>query len=136
MNCDLIFYLASKTSQCEKSLKKSLESLRFSIRNVHFATDSVTLGENLIKALQTTDLVFIIGGLFTTESTSIVNVLSKALSKHQPDNVYKLKNQISLHDGYIIEKGKQLIVLLPDSPDQINSMLNDTFKFYVEQKCN
>lgn len=133
MNCHLIFYLSSKTNQCEKTLKKCICDLKLSLNNISFATNSLMLGEKLIQSLHSTNLVFIVGGLFTAESTSVTNVLSKVLSVNKPDEVYKLKCSLNEHHGYLIKKGSQIIVVLPDSPQEIECIFDDVCKNYIKK---
>lgn len=133
MNCDLIFYLSNKTSQCEKALKKAISQLKLNLNNVHFSTSPKSFGEKLISCLESTNLVFVIGGLYSNETTSITNVLSTALSKNPPDNYYKLKNPVANQDGYLIEKGNQILIILPDSPDEIQEMIDENVINYLKR---
>lgn len=132
MNCEVIFYLAAKTNLCEKELKKSINGLDLNFTDAFFATEPQTLGNLIIDKFENSNVVFVIGGL-TGEKTGIENVLSRALAGKSPDDLKKLRNPLSPHDGYLIRQGGQLLVVLPDSPDEIREILSAELKGYLEQ---
>ena len=92
MNCELIFYLASKTNLCEKALERILKNFELNFRASLFATESNALGEKIIDAFESSNIVFVIGGLNNNERYGIENVLSKALANKSPDDLKKLRN--------------------------------------------
>lgn len=124
MKCDLIFYLARKTSYCEKALKKQLLELSLGINQVTASTTPVMLGEKLIESFNRCNLVFIIGGLGFSGRNGLSEVLSKALSatKVTSSDIRKLRNHIGKQYGYLIRCGKQMIIALPDRPDELSEM--------------
>lgn len=126
MKCDLIFYLARRTSYCEKALKKQLEKLSIGLNQVTASTTPVMLGEKLIESLNRCNLVFIIGGLGFTGKNGLSDVLSKALSqtKVTSSDVRKLRNNIGKQYGYLIRCGKQMIIALPDRPEELEEMFS------------
>lgn len=126
MKCDLIFYLARRTSYCEKALKKQLEELGLGLNVVTASTTPVMLGEKLIESLGRCNLVFIIGGLGFTGKNGLSDVLSKALSatKVTSADIRKLRNDIGKQYGYLIRCGKQMIVALPDKPEELSEMFS------------
>lgn len=126
MKCDLIFYLARRTSYCEKALKKQLEELSIGLNQVTASTTPVMLGEKLIESLKRCNLVFIIGGLGFTGKNGLSDVLSKALSATRvtSSDIRKLKNDIGKQYGYLIRCGKQMIVALPDKPEELSEMFS------------
>ena len=126
MKCDLIFYLARRTSYCEKALKKQLGELSIGLNEVRASTTAVMLGERLIESLNRCNLVFIVGGLGFTGKNGLSDVLSKALSstKVTINDVRKLKNELGKQYGYVIRSGKQMIVALPDKPDELSEMFS------------
>lgn len=132
MNCELIFYLATKTNLCEKSLENSLDNLELNFRASLFATEPDSLGRMIIEAFEKTNVVFIIGGLNTNDSDGIENILSKALANKSPDDLKKLKNPMSGADGYLIRQGGQLLIALPDKPSEIESFFKGPLKGYLE----
>lgn len=131
MKCQIVFYLARKTSLCEKALNKALSDINFKSTATHFAANPVQLGETLIFSLAQCNVVFTLGGLYSADSQGIEDVLSKALSECNPDEIKKLKNNLSDYDGYVIKKDCQLIVVLPDEPDEISHFFTGPLKNYL-----
>ena len=134
MKCDLIFYLARRTSYCEKALRKQLEELTLGINQVTASTTPVMLGEKLIESLNRCNLVFIIGGLGFTGKNGLSEVLSKALSatKVNPSDIKKLRNDLGKQYGYLIRCGNQMIVALPDKPDELSSMFTPALVSFIK----
>jgi len=138
MKCNLVFYLARKTGYCEKALKKSLVKADIEINNVCASTTPVMLGEKLTEALSVCNLVFIIGGLGFSGENRLSDVLSRALSgtKVTINDVRKLTNPIGKSSGYMIRSGNQLIVALPDNPEELTAMLSPQIKAYIANMYN
>lgn len=132
MNCELIFYLAAKTTFCEKSLKKSARDLELNFRTSLYAASAENLGKLIIEAFEKTNIVFIIGGLGVNGESGIENILSKALANKSPDDLKKLKNPLSGADGYLIRQGGQLLAALPDDPAEIEAFFEGNLKSYLE----
>lgn len=132
MKCHIVFYLARKTSLCEKALNKALSDTGFEATATLFAATPTQLGENLISSLSQCNVVFTVGGLYSTDSQGIENVLSSALSGCEPQEVKKLRNNLSDCDGYVIRKDCQLIVVLPDEPDEIAEFFEGPLKDYLD----
>lgn len=138
MKCNLVFYLARKTSYCEKALKKSLAQIDTELHTVCASTNPLMLGEKLTEALKTCNLVFIIGGLGFSGDNRLSDVLSRALSstKVEIGDVKKLRSDNSRACGYLIRSGKQLIVALPDNPEELTAMLSPQLKKYIADIYN
>ena len=138
MKCNLVFYLARKTSYCEKALKKSLSKLQIELNTVCASTNPLMLGEKLTEALKICNLVFIIGGLGFSGENRLSDVLSRALAttKVKISDVKKLSNPVGKNCGYIIRSGKQLIVALPDNPEELNAMLSPQLKAHIAEIYN
>lgn len=132
MNCELIFYLATKTNLCEKALEKSLKNFELNFRTSLFATNSQALGQLIIDAFEKTNVVFIIGGLAIKDKSGVENVLSKALANKSPDDLKKLKNPLSGDDGYLVRQGGQLLIVLPDKPGEIEAFFNGPLNTYLK----
>lgn len=130
MKCDLIFYLARRTSYCEKALRKQLEDLNLELNIITASTTPLMLGEKLVASFSRCNLVFIIGGLGFSGKSGLSDVLSKALSatKVTERDIKKLKNNAGKQYGYVIRQGKQMIVALPDKPDELSSMFSPALK--------
>ena len=131
MNCELIFYLAAKTNLCEKSLGAAIKDTDLNFHTSLFATSPQSLGELIIDAFDKPNVVFIIGGLSVTDDSGVENVLSKALANKTPDDIKKLKNPVSKSDGYLIRQGGQLLIALPDEPEEITAILSGPLKKYL-----
>lgn len=133
MKSNLVFYLARKTSYCEKALKKTLSQINIELNNICASTTPVMLGEKLTDALSTCNLVFIIGGLGFSGENRLSDVLSRALatSKVQITDVKKLSNPVGKNCGYLIRSGRQLLVALPDNPEELKAMLSQELKAYI-----
>lgn len=138
MKCDLIFYLARKTSYCEKALKKQLSELSLGLNQVTASTTPVMLGEKLIEALNRCNLVFIIGGLGFSGKNGLSEVLSKALSatKVTSSDIRKLRNDLGKQYGYLIRCGRQMIVALPDKPEELSEMFTPALVNLIKETYN
>lgn len=131
MNCHIIFYMARKTGLCEKMLSTALNDADFTPKKTLFTTNPAQLGEQLTASLCETNVVFTVGGLFSTDNMGIENVLSCALSKNPPQEVKKLRNNLSDYDGYVIRQDCQLIVVLPDEPEEITEFFKGDLGEYL-----
>lgn len=135
MKCNLVFYLARKTGYSEKALKKVLKEMDFELHTVSASTNPLMLGEKLTAALKTCNLVFIVGGLGFSGENRLSDVLSRALAstKVTIGDVKKLSNPVGKNAGYLIRSGNQLIVALPDNPEELTAMLTPTLKSYITE---
>ena len=131
MNCRIIFYAARKTSYCEKTLRKSVAGLGLNVSDALFATDGNSLGEQLIAAFGACDLVFVIGGLSLDDKRSVKIVMSNAVNGMDIDECKKLKNEQG-SDGYLLRAGDQVLVILPDDPGQLDTMLHGVLAGYLQ----
>ncbi|MBQ2687439.1 MAG: hypothetical protein IJF52_02280 [Clostridia bacterium] len=138
MKCNLVFYLARKTSYSEKALKKALAEINIELHNVCASTTPLMLGEKLTEALSTCNLVFIIGGLGFSGEHRLSDVLSRALAttKVKISDVRKLANSVGKNCGYLIRSGNQLMVALPDDPEELTAMLTPQLKAYISDMYN
>ncbi|MBQ4105398.1 MAG: hypothetical protein IJC86_03310 [Clostridia bacterium] len=138
MKCDLIFYLARRTSYCEKALKKQLAEIGIGLNEVTASTTPVMLGEKLVDSLGRCNLVFIIGGLGFSGKNGLSDVLSKALSATRVTiaDTRKLRNEIGKQYGYLIRCGKQMIVALPDKPDELSEMFSPALVSCIKDTYN
>ena len=102
------------------------------------STSPLMLGEKLTEALKTCNLVFIIGGLGFSGDNRLSDVLSRALAstKVEIGDVKKLKGENPRVFGYLIRSGKQLIVALPDNPEELTAMLSPQLKKYIADMYN
>lgn len=133
MNYKLIFYLASRTSQCEKAAVNALRPLGLNLRDTSFATSPEKLGELLRDAFEQYNTAVLIGGMSSADYNGTEAVLSRALANNRPDELKKLRNPISSADGYLIRKGSQLIIALPDNPDEITAIMQGEIRKYLNE---
>lgn len=136
MKYDVLFYKSRKTSYCEKILKSRLSTISMSTNRVLASVAPTKLGETLCESLTLCNCVVIIGGCMVTDNENLVTVLSRALSNSglTLSNIRKLKGAI--YDGYIIKYNKQIIIALPDSPQEIEFLLSDSFLEYLKSVYN
>ncbi len=130
MNCTIIYYSARKTSFCEKALKKCFPEMGLTLDTAVFATQKRGLGDALIGAFAKTDVVFTVGGLEFGDSRAICEIVSQAAAGSEPTLCRRLKND-SGDDGYLIRAGKQLLVMLPDEPEQLAQMTRGALTAYI-----
>lgn len=131
MKCSVIYYSARKTSYCEKALKKSFADCGLNLSAAAFAASKEALGTEIIKAFAQTDVVFTVGGLEFGDSRSVRDILSQAAKDSQPSLCRRLRNENG-DDGYLLRAGRQLLVLLPDEPQQIEAMMRGTLSGYIK----
>lgn len=131
MNCSVIYYSARKTSFCEKALKRSFPELGLNLGSAEFAVKKEALGNALIKAFSENDVVFTVGGLEFGDSRNVRDILSQAAAGSKPELCRKLKND-SGDDGYLIRAGKQLLIMLPDEPEQIEQIMSGALAGYIK----
>ncbi len=134
MNCKLIFYAARKTSFCERALQKSFSELDLKLEETTFATESIRLGELLTNAFASVNIVFVVGGLEFDNDKGTVNIISKACAACETDDCKKLKNDLG-DDGYVIRSANQILVLLPDEPEQIEVIMQGPVSGYIRLCC-
>ncbi len=136
MKYDLLFYKSRKTSYCEKALKQKLSQIDMSANRVIASVAPTSLGETLCESLTLCNCVVVIGGFSKNDSENLATVLSRALSNSglTLSNIRKLKGAIT--DGYIIKYNKQTILALPDNPDEIFYLLNESFLEYLKSLYN
>ncbi|MCH5299600.1 MAG: hypothetical protein J1E96_07565 [Ruminococcus sp.] len=131
MNSELVFYLATKTNLCEKAVTECISDMNIRLNPAKYATTPSKLGELVIDAFERAGILFIVGGLTSFDSKGIENVLSRALAGKDPDDVKKLKNPFSPYDGYLVRKGSQLMIVLPDDPDAVRAIMTSELESYL-----
>ncbi len=122
MNCRLVFFAARKTSFCERALQKSFSELDLELVKTCFATDSEQLGNELTNAFKKLNVVFVVGGLGFDDEKGIKSIISRALCETPVNDCKKLKNENG-DDGYVVRAANQILILLPDEPEQIESIM-------------
>lgn len=130
MNCRLVFFAARKTSFCERALQKSFSELDLELVKTCFATDSVQLGNELTDAFKKLNVVFVVGGLGFDDEKGIKSIISRALCETPVNDCKKLKNENG-DDGYVVRAANQILILLPDEPEQIESIMQGPLRKYI-----
>lgn len=130
MNCRLVFFAARKTSFCERALQKSFSELDLELVKTCFATDSEQLGNELTDAFKKLNAVFVVGGLGFDDEKGIKSIISHALCETPVNDCKKLKNENG-DDGYVVRAANQILILLPDEPEQIESIMQGPLRKYI-----
>lgn len=130
MNCRLVFFAARKTSFCERALQKSFSELDLELVKTCFATDSEQLGNELTDAFKKLNVVFVVGGLGFDDEKGIKSIISRALCETPVNDCKKLKNENG-DDGYVVRTANQILILLPDEPEQIESIMQGPLRKYI-----
>lgn len=130
MNCRLVFFAARKTSFCERALQKSFSELDLELVKTCFATDSEQLGNELTDAFKKLNVVFVVGGLGFDDEKGIKSIISRALCETPVNDCKKLKNENG-DDGYVVRAANQILILLPDEPEQIESIMQVPLRKYI-----
>lgn len=130
MNCRLVFFAARKTSFCERALQKSFSELDLELVKTCFATDSEQLGNELTDAFKKLNVVFVVGGLGFDDEKGIKSIISRALCETPVNDCKKLKNEKG-DDGYVVRAANQILILLPDEPEQIESIMQGPLRKYI-----
>lgn len=130
MNCRLVFFAARKTSFCERALQKSFSELDLELVKTCFATDSEQLGNELTDAFKKLNVVFVVGGLGFDDEKGIKSIISRALYETPVNDCKKLKNENG-DDGYVVRAANQILILLPDEPEQIESIMQGPLRKYI-----
>ena len=130
MNCRLVFFAARKTSFCERALQKSFSELDLELVKTCFATDSEQLGNELTDAFKKLNVVFVVGGLGFDDEKGVKSIISRALCETPVNDCKKLKNENG-DDGYVVRAANQILILLPDEPEQIESIMQGPLRKYI-----
>lgn len=130
MNCRLVFFAARKTSFCERALQKSFSELDLELVKTCFATDSEQLGNELTDAFKKLNVVFVVGGLGFDDEKGIKSIISRALCETPVNDCKKLKNENG-DDGYVVRAANQILILLPDEPEQMESIMQGPLRKYI-----
>ena len=130
MNCRLVFFAARKTSFCERALQKSFSELDLELVKTCFATNSEQLGNELTDAFKKLNVVFVVGGLGFDDEKGIKSIISRALCETPVNDCKKLKNENG-DDGYVVRAANQILILLPDEPEQIEAIMQGPLRKYI-----
>lgn len=82
-------------------------------------------------AFRKCNITFIIGGLDFSDSRSVKGIVSRAVADSNIDECKKLKNENG-EDGYVLRARNQLLVMLPDKPEQIEDIMQGPINRYIK----
>ena len=137
MKYNLIFYISKKTSYCERAVRKALQKIDGEVHQIIGVTPPVVLGEEVTHSLKICPLTVIVGGFNSMDDDNLATVLSRVFSKSplSLENMRKLTSQNGT-DGYIIRYKTQILLALPDSPEDIESMFSQELLSYISDKLS
>lgn len=121
MNTALIYYTAHKTGYCEASLRGSTEPLGVSISRVYASVTAKNLGENINACLNEYGVLFIVGDISRNDKAGLMTVLSRGFGGSNAE-CRQIKAENST--GYLIELDGKKIVILPDVPQEISTLVS------------
>ena len=126
----MYFSLLAKPRFAKELCKKSFSELDLELVKTCFATDSEQLGNELTDAFKKLNAVFVVGGLGFDDEKGIKSIISRALCETPVNDCKKLKNE-SGDDGYVVRAANQILILLPDEPEQIESIMQGPLRKYI-----
>lgn len=137
MKYDLIFYIAKKTGYCEKRLRRILGAVGCEPNRIVSATSPTLLGEEVTHSLRLCRMAVIVGGLRSMDDDNLATVLSRVFSIAgiPLSNMRKLTCS-SGAQGYIVRCKSQMLLALPDHPDDIEALLSEDVTAYIKEKMN
>ena len=135
MKYHLIFYISKKTSYSEKAVKKRLKTIGGEAHRIVNATTPALLGEEVGRGLRTCPLTVIVGGLGSVGDDNLATVLSRVFSNSSLslNNMRRLTNGNGA-TGYVIRYKNQILLALPDSPEDIGELCSDGLLSYISEK--
>ena len=137
MKYHLIFYISKKTSYSEKAVKKRLKTIGGEAHRIVNATTPALLGEEVGRGLRTCPLTVIVGGLGSAGDDNLATVLSRVFSNSSLslNNMRRLTNGNGA-TGYVIRYKNQILLALPDSPEDIGELCSDGLLSYISEKAS
>ena len=137
MKYHLIFYISKKTSYSEKAVKKRLKTIGGEAHRIVNATTPALLGEEVGRGLRTCPLTVIVGGLGSVGDDNLATVLSRVFSNSSLslNNMRRLTNGNGV-TGYVIRYKNQILLALPDSPEDIGELCSDGLLSYISEKAS
>lgn len=135
MRYDLIFYISKKTSYCERAVRRALSAIGGEPYLITNAVTPVALGEEVTGSLKICPLTVIVGGFNSDGDDNLETVLSRVFSNSSLtlENMRKLSAE-SGKEGYIVRYKTQIILALPDNPEDIGEMCSKELLEYIREK--
>lgn len=126
MKFSIIYYIAYKTGYIQRNLNKKLNMIKeLELVSAKAAVSPDDLNDKFTKSLEESELVIVIGGLSAGSERNVMTVLSEYFTQKEMDVTFnkKVVNPEGGHDGYLIKSGSKYIAVLPDEPEEIDSMV-------------
>ena len=125
MNVGLLFFLAHRTSLCQKKLNRYLGFYGIEITNVEICAKLSAFNPTMSQMLSTLPLAVVVSTAVSRRPDCAVRLFD---TLHIPlDAQGEPKGVLQLHGkdktGYLIESLNQAILVLPDMPAEIGLML-------------
>lgn len=125
MNAGLLFYLAHRTSLCQKKIRIQISIYDIAIENVKVCAKPTDLNPAMSKLIANLPVIFAVGsasGCRPDCAATLFQTLHIPLdAQGEPKGVLRLHGEHKT--GYLIESLNQAIVVLPDIPEEIVQML-------------
>lgn len=125
MNAGLLFYLAHRTSQCQKITERYLGYFDLHIDRVKICARKDDLRAAMSQLVASLPLTVIVSDSPQSQpeaAAPLFRILRVPLDANgEPKGVMRLEG--TEHTGYLIESINQAIVVLPDIPQEILQML-------------
>ena len=97
--------------------------------------DGLITEEVTTEAFAECNIVFVIGGLGFGDERDVKSIVSRLIKSSCVDDCKKLKNPMG-DDGYVIRADSQMLVLLPDEPEQIEAIMQGAITGYIKIRGN
>lgn len=129
MDFEIIFYRSKKTAAMQQEAENLMMPLNSELSEAVSVSEPDELAAQLLRALKHSRLVIITGDI-SGSASSAENILSRILSP-SGQNKKIVKKTISENDHTIscLVSGKQMILLLPDSPEECGYIKDEAVKF-------
>ena len=145
MKAEILFYKTKQTEINRPLLEAFLSQFAFTLERISGASSPEQLVKHLGEAVVQSRLVLISGGLDLEGKENIKNVLSAAL--HLPlfkkregmftdavlSGAQGLKNRIGGVEGVALRQGEQILILLPESSQELETVLDSAGEYLEKQ---
>lgn len=125
MNAGLLFFLAHRTSLCQKKINSYLGYYGIAIANVQICPKSSAFNPAISKTLSAYPIAVVVSTAVSRRpdcAVRLFDTLHITLDANgEPKGVMQLHGDEKT--GYLIESEKQAILVLPDMPAEIKQML-------------
>ena len=128
---DMIFYHSGRTAEAERMTDRKLSALPLIKGSVYAAVSPSELAKRLGSSLGKADIVIITGGLDGGRQSTDA-ILSLVLSSRSAAMRCEKLLDDDDNTAYLIKAGRQYILVLPDEPEAIGTMLE---KRIIRELC-